>query len=98
MLFLFFFSLFFFFFNDTATTEIYTLSLHDARPICSPTPRYLASSQGGWPCAASASFAPAIVRRCDDRQHSSATIVANRNSPPSNRAAVNGLYRSASAI
>src|SRR3712207_6889071 len=30
MLFLF----FFFFFNDTATTEIYTLSLHDALPIC----------------------------------------------------------------
>src|SRR2546423_14997553 len=25
-----------FFFNDTATTEIYTLSLHDALPICSP--------------------------------------------------------------
>src|SRR5215211_7527765 len=25
---------FFFFFNDTATTEIYTLSLHDAFPIC----------------------------------------------------------------
>src|SRR5574338_1538835 len=30
MLFVFFF---FFFFNDTATTEIYTLSLHDALPI-----------------------------------------------------------------
>src|SRR2546430_7501134 len=28
---------FFFFFNDTATTEIYTLSLHDALPI-SPRP------------------------------------------------------------
>src|SRR6266478_7268737 len=27
-------TLFFFFFNDTATTEIYTLSLHDALPIC----------------------------------------------------------------
>src|SRR5688572_32180463 len=27
-----------FFFNDPATTEIYTLSLHDALPICSPTP------------------------------------------------------------
>src|ERR1043166_7707876 len=29
----------FFFFNDTATTEIYTLSLHDALPIwrCGPT-------------------------------------------------------------
>src|SRR2546430_16674564 len=27
---------FFFFFNDTATTEIYTLSLHDALPIYAP--------------------------------------------------------------
>src|SRR2546427_9601636 len=27
----------FFFFNDTATTEIYTLSLHDALPICVET-------------------------------------------------------------
>src|SRR2546430_15201312 len=27
--------IFFFFFNDTATTEIYTLSLHDALPISS---------------------------------------------------------------
>src|SRR5215475_16127166 len=45
------FYFFFFFFNDTATTEIYTLSLHDALPIsraccprsrwssCRPTPR-----------------------------------------------------------
>src|SRR6202035_6191325 len=32
--------IFFFFFNDTATTEIYTLSLHDALPISSTeTPR-----------------------------------------------------------
>src|SRR5258705_11976119 len=33
-------SSFFFFFNDTATTEIYTLSLHDALPIfpCVGTP------------------------------------------------------------
>src|SRR3989337_3748837 len=32
-------SLFFFFFNDTATTEIYTLSLHDALPISRPGPK-----------------------------------------------------------
>src|SRR6266568_6661037 len=30
------FYFFFFFFNDTATTEIYTLSLHDALPISRP--------------------------------------------------------------
>src|SRR2546430_10700488 len=35
---------FFFFFNDTATTEIYTLSLHDALPISKcPSP-----STGKW--------------------------------------------------
>src|SRR5260221_2230547 len=33
MLIVLFFFFFFFFFNDTATTEIYTLSLHDALPI-----------------------------------------------------------------
>src|SRR6267378_8259250 len=32
---LYFFFFFFFFFNDTATTEIYTLSLHDALPVSS---------------------------------------------------------------
>src|SRR5256885_10600453 len=41
----------FFFFNDTATTEIYTLSLHDALPISSSiswstTPR--TSTPGSW--------------------------------------------------
>src|SRR2546425_8027903 len=34
---------FFFFFNDTATTEIYTLSLHDALPICVTRTRILSS-------------------------------------------------------
>src|SRR5258708_26663668 len=31
-----------FFFNDTATTEIYTLSLHDALPICAVVPAEMA--------------------------------------------------------
>src|SRR3712207_7432874 len=31
---------YFFFFNDTATTEIYTLSLHDALPICRAARRH----------------------------------------------------------
>src|SRR5471030_3400759 len=35
---------FFFFFNDTATTEIYTLSLHDALPIWRP----VACRRGLW--------------------------------------------------
>src|SRR5256886_13237065 len=34
-------SYFFFFFNDTATTEIYTLSLHDALPILFPLRQFL---------------------------------------------------------
>src|SRR5688572_32091051 len=44
----------FFFFKDTATTEIYTLSLHDALPICwwpsagsTPAQRLLIQGRGG---------------------------------------------------
>src|SRR3989304_3150851 len=33
-----------FFFNDTATTEIYTLSLHDALPICGAAARHATTS------------------------------------------------------
>src|SRR5687768_18621112 len=39
-----FFLFFFFFFNDTATTEIYTLSLHDALPISAFLPMWLSAS------------------------------------------------------
>src|SRR6266581_957992 len=40
------YSLFFFFFNDTAPTEIYTLSLHDALPISDgPSSRPFAAGQ-----------------------------------------------------
>src|SRR2546429_2483220 len=44
---------FFFFFNDTATTEIYTLSLHDALPISrrrssKPSPRPIAAACAWW--------------------------------------------------
>src|SRR5947207_14258790 len=47
---------FFFFFNDTATTEIYTLSLHDALPICVLS-RYHGTVFRTW--------AISDVRRCD---------------------------------
>src|SRR2546430_13585713 len=49
--------MYFFFFNDTATTEIYTLSLHDALPICrsgarnlvnAGVPETVAMKIGGW--------------------------------------------------
>src|SRR5688572_32349872 len=36
----------FFFFNDPPTTEIYTLSLHDALPICCA--RFVSHSPAGW--------------------------------------------------
>src|SRR5215510_16279839 len=41
-----FFFFFFFFFNDTATTEIYTLSLHDALPISAGVPGRLSLGHG----------------------------------------------------
>src|SRR2546423_12898127 len=40
-------AMFFFFFNDTATTEIYTLSLHDALPIFMQRYHDVISSFGG---------------------------------------------------
>src|SRR2546429_7728907 len=40
--------LFLFFFNDTATTEIYTLSLHDALPICSLTDEVKRDAEALW--------------------------------------------------
>src|SRR6266540_7388925 len=53
-------SCFFFFFNDTATTEIYTLSLHDALPI-SAEPYYLNAE----------ALAPADVRWPRSEEHTS---------------------------
>src|SRR5258708_29281473 len=50
----------FFFFNDTATTEIYTLSLHDALPI-SCARRWPPTSR--WPSTISATSRPACARR-----------------------------------
>src|SRR3712207_8431441 len=49
----------FFFFNDTATTEIYTLSLHDALPICRfSAQRHLRAEPGAIRCALRAQRAP----------------------------------------
>src|SRR5690349_22988117 len=47
LFFIVFFLFFFFFFNDTATTEIYTLSLHDALPIFLDHHRALDAGVGG---------------------------------------------------
>src|SRR3712207_7974545 len=49
-----------FFFNDTATTEIYTLSLHDALPISGPDARGRDAGPGR------AVAAPRGARRPDD--------------------------------
>src|SRR5205814_10165897 len=46
-----------FFFNDTATTEIYTLSLHDALPI-SRSGICCASASSGWPVATPTATTP----------------------------------------
>src|SRR5215210_9522366 len=54
---------FFFFFNDTATTEIYTLSLHDALPICAP-------SRACWACAKSSGCSPTSARSARSRRRS----------------------------
>src|SRR5690349_25005453 len=46
-----FLTLLFFFFSDTATSEIYTLSLHDALPIFQHTSLSLVSSRGAPRCS-----------------------------------------------
>src|SRR5438874_9929580 len=52
---------FFFFFNDTATTEIYTLSLHDALPISSLTSSAPIFSQGSSSSISLAIDTPSLV-------------------------------------
>src|SRR5260221_6456170 len=51
---------FFFFFNDTATTEIYTLSLHDALPIS--TRPWPAGPSSCWSTSSPTPMRPARVR------------------------------------
>src|SRR6266705_7133888 len=59
-----FFFFFFFFFNDTATTEIYTLSLHDVLPICFTWAR----SPARW---SSPSAAPPTWKNSRSEEHTS---------------------------
>src|SRR2546430_7169134 len=68
--------LFFFFFNDTATTEIYTLSLHDALPISTPSAAYPATratrtTRATPYCRAGESAAAMLVDRKSTRLNSS---------------------------
>src|SRR5258707_15851811 len=59
--------LLFFFFNDTATTEIYTLSLHDALPISIPAP----DARAGGARADPRKAAPQRRRRGRSEEHTS---------------------------
>src|SRR3954462_10413459 len=66
----------FFFFNDTATTEIYTLSVHDALPICSADealPRLLTRLR---PRLAIISVVAVSLDRKSTRLNSSHTIIS----------------------
>src|SRR2546430_9675553 len=66
----------FFFFNDTATTEIYTLSLHDALPISRRSwPRSAARCWPGWrrcrPAARPPTAPAPTSARCRSEEHTS---------------------------
>src|SRR6266487_4551308 len=68
-----------FFFNDTATTEIYTLSLHDALPILAKAPR----SYGRHSPSTSASEPPPPGA---SRKPSATTAPAPQPGPPAAKA------------
>src|SRR3990172_3705263 len=57
-----------FFFNDTATTEIYTLSLHDALPISPPPPQHRLFSRK---FCISTSSRPGMLLRTRSEEHTS---------------------------
>src|SRR3712207_9165861 len=65
-----------FFFNDTATTEIYTLSLHDAlpicpsRPSCSSTAARMPAARNDWrPCRSAAARSEEHTSELQSRQY-----------------------------
>src|SRR3712207_9510424 len=78
---------YFFFFNDTATTEIYTLSLHDALPIWPAHRRSSSrwrcrcacSSPPAWPCCCTArSAAPRPTARSPSRSEEHTSELQSR--------------------
>src|SRR3989442_11539671 len=72
------FTSFFFFFNDTATTEIYTLSLHDALPISCGTPRTLPAVGISWCSGRSSQRSPSSYLSCDDRSEEHTSELQSR--------------------
>src|SRR2546430_16643408 len=67
------FHIFFFFFNDTATTEIYTLSLHDALPI-SRRRNCIICCRGLSAAATCPAWAPALERAARARDRKSTRL------------------------
>src|SRR5215204_7220345 len=65
---------FFFFFNDTATTEIYTLSLHDALPISTGRLRFDRLSDS--PDMKALTFSGVPLDRKSTRLNSSHTVIS----------------------
>src|SRR3712207_8911671 len=81
---------FFFFFNDTATTEIYTLSLHDALPIY--TPRWLGTSSCSGRLVAPGTCSRAQRLRGDQRRAGSTRSFRDRKSTRLNSSHANISY------
>src|SRR3989441_12339230 len=79
-------SVYFFFFNDTATTEIYTLSLHDALPISTRTVARTACCRCVWhprrSLSCCAATRPPAVRTAWRSISSSSVWKTARASPP----------------
>src|SRR5436190_6559203 len=69
-------TIFFFFFNDTATTEIYTLSLHDALPISGLDDAGDVSGEGELTEADTAHFELPEIDRKSTRLNSSHTVIS----------------------
>src|SRR5256886_17134193 len=78
-----------FFFNDTATTEIYTLSLHDALPICAESAPRRARERRHVERRARVGVSPASRPRGGPR---SARGRAGALAPPDARAAPRGAW------
>src|SRR3712207_7783833 len=79
-----------FFFNDTATTEIYTLSLHDALPILESRNSHAIDRRAGRPAHRGAG--PAARHRPEDRPAADVPPPADRKSTRLNSSHANISY------
>src|SRR3712207_7909777 len=91
-----------FFFNDTATTEIYTLSLHDALPICENRgrcgrpapggrPQVEAEPQSGRPLRREAERSEEHTSELQSRQYLVCRLLLEKNTSPATAHADTGL-------